>query len=853
MTPIQKEQEQPDKKEKDREKNIEAEDNKIKSDTPVWQYRMKIRDAIESSNKVILKGGTASGKTTMIYPIIRPLLSPKDRVILTQPRKKSTKKTAERVAETILGGKIGREVGYQYRGGGRESPHTKMNFTTDGTLLRMLQEDKYLSNYTYAIIDETHEPTKNIVAAIALLERAQELRKARNMPPLKIITMSATVDTTLLKQQLGKEETEVVDVPGKMYHVEPHFNETKVEAENMPIAAARKAFEEIFLKDERREGDLLIFMPGKGEIRMTEYAIRNLFDMYKKTPAIRDKFLDQGLMDPDGNINIDIFPFHAQLSEETLEKSLLESNKRKIIIATDAAETGLTIKTLKYVIDSGKVNQTQFDPATGITVLNQIDCARSALDQRKGRAGREAPGDYFPLFTESDYKSRPYPKDPEIERTDLTQFLLLMKKSGVENLSDLHLIYKPDETNLAYARNILKKWGAMKDDEELTERGRLMAELNADPRLAYLSILGAENGCGDEACTIAAYLTINKEKSLFSDDEIKKAFITGNSGSDFDIILNFWKQYNASTGKSAFLTQFKINGFAMEKFWETREDLITTLQEHGKQITSDSNKDMLNRITAEAFSDRIFIRDYTSKERMPSYTHINPDLRNKMKGLRVDSGSAAARIYPEIVIIADDSPIRYVEQIHPLKISNLTGVKDIAPMIRSFPDAPFFNAVADRVLRPIKYELKNIPYSDYTAEEVTGSEATRVFARALANNVNYPPTYRNLKMLPEINRSRRERNLAPLDLAAVYESRLGNIASMNELIPSGINLLLSPEALPSKDYGFLKPKVETYEPQKITVNIPKPEEKKGGLLGAFRRFFGGITGFFSRSFGRKNK
>ncbi len=410
---------------------------------------------LKKEGRLLLKAYPGAGKSTL-FPL-RLLSALPGKVLLFEPRRVAARAVAARLAEN-LGEPLGRTVGYRVRLEGRESRETRLLVMTEGLLLRLLLEDPTLEGVSAVLLDEAHERHLEGDLALALLLKVQETLR----PDLKLALLTATPDEDL-ERALGGE---VLALEGEGHPVEVFHLERPPEGPLEPLAAryARKAFLE-------GEGDVLVFLPGKAEIERTRRLLQDL-------PA---------------------FPLHGGLPLEA-QAALLKPGPRRIVLATDVAETSLTLPQVRAVVDTGLAKKPRFDPRTGLTRLALVRIPEESARQRAGRAGRTGPGRVFRLYPEGPFP----PKRPEVLEADLSRALLLALAFG-ERLEELPLPTKPPKGALEAAWNLLRLLGAV-EGEALTPLGRRMLTLPTHPRLARLALEAEREGLLPLAADLMALL-----------------------------------------------------------------------------------------------------------------------------------------------------------------------------------------------------------------------------------------------------------------------------------------------------------------------------------------------------------
>ena len=552
---------------------------------PVAKLREYLREEIRRHPNFVLIGETGSGKTTCLPPLLLELrneLGLKGSIAVTQPRRLATTSVTSRVSE-MMQCPVGDQVGYHIRFENVTTDATDITFMTDGILLRKIQFDPLLTDYSIIMIDEAHERSLNIDLCLGLLKDVNERRYDAGFDLIRVVVTSATIERNRFAKYIGYGDTEnSVEIPGKMYPVEVFYEDEDSFNYDFTRGAAEKVK---MIIDNHLDGDILIFMPGKKEI----------IDTIEKIEAIV------------GNSTVDIFPLHAELSPEDQDKIFTNTPKRKIIVATNIAETSVTIDGIIHVIDSGLIKQTQFDPRSGIEQLVLTEHAISGLNQRKGRAGRTAPGYCYRLFTEESLKRRPQYQTPEMQRSNLCQVVLAMRKVGIKNIYSFDYMDHPGNEFLTWADETLTKLGSFDDNNELTEIGEWLFELAIEPHLGRMIIesLEPELNCANEIVIIASFLDgknvflrpSGKEQEFLADKA--HAQFRKNNDSDFIVLLNVWKGYVASGFSDEWAKQNFLNEKVLDEVKNVRLDILDILASHGINIDPNTKpivkKDVINK------------------------------------------------------------------------------------------------------------------------------------------------------------------------------------------------------------------------------------------------------------------
>ena len=475
---------------------------------PVSERKDDIAAAIRDHQVVIVAGETGSGKTTQIPKICLELGRGVHGLIgHTQPRRLAARTVADRIADE-LGTELGDVVGYKVRFTDQVSERSLVKLMTDGILLAELQTDRMLRQYDTLIIDEAHERSLNIDFILGYL---RELLPRR--PDLKVIITSATIETDRFARHFAGPPTAdepegvpapVVEVSGRTYPVEVRYRPLVELAEGEEdgdgdeenvrdqIQAIGDAVEELAAEG---PGDILVFLSGEREIRDTADALGKL--VQKKRSLL----------------GTEILPLYARLSTAEQHRVFAAHSSRRVVLATNVAETSLTVPGIKYVVDPGTARISRYSSRLKVQRLPIEPVSQASANQRKGRCGRTSDGICIRLYDEQDFLSRPEFTDPEILRTNLASVILQMTAIGLGDLAAFPFIDPPDRRNITDGVNLLHELGALDPTEadpakRLTSLGRRLAQLPVDPRLARMVVEGERNGCATEVLVIAAALSI---------------------------------------------------------------------------------------------------------------------------------------------------------------------------------------------------------------------------------------------------------------------------------------------------------------------------------------------------------
>ncbi|KAL2039777.1 hypothetical protein N7G274_007636 [Stereocaulon virgatum] len=490
---------------------------------PIYTFRDDLLKAISEYQVLIIVGETGSGKTTQIPQYLHEAGYTKDgmKVGCTQPRRVAAMSVAARVADE-MGVKVGNEVGYSIRFEDATSDKTILKYMTDGMLLREFLTEPDLGAYSALMIDEAHERTLHTDILFGLVKDI-----ARFRPELKLLISSATMDA----QKFAKyfDDAPIFNIPGRRYPVDIHYTP---QPEANYLAAAVTTIFQIHITQPR--GDILVFLTGQEEIEAAEL---NLQETARKLGSKVPEMI--------------ICPIYANLPSE-LQSKIFEPTPpkaRKVVLATNIAETSLTIDGIVYVIDPGFVKENVYNARTGMESLVVTPCSRASANQRSGRAGRVAPGKCFRLYTKFAFHNELDDSTmPEIQRTNLNSVVLLLKSLGINDLMEFDFMDAPPAETLIRALENLYALGALNDKGALTKLGRQMAEFPTDPMLARSILAADKHGCVEEVLSIIAML--GESSSLFYRPKDKKiladsarARFTIKEGGDHFSLLNIWNQW----------------------------------------------------------------------------------------------------------------------------------------------------------------------------------------------------------------------------------------------------------------------------------------------------------------------
>jgi ATP-dependent helicase HrpA len=511
----------------------------IDAELPISAKAQEIMAAIAAHPVVVVAGETGSGKTTQLPKLcLRAGRGVDGAIGVTQPRRIAALTVGRRIAEE-LGEPVGRTVGVKIRFQDTTGAETRIKLMTDGILLAEAQSDRHLNQYDTLIIDEAHERSLNIDFILGLLK--QLLLRRRD---LKVVITSATIDTEKFAQAFGGAP--IIEVSGRMYPVETRYLDHLGDngEESTHIEQAAKAMD--LLHHERRRGDVLIFMPTEQDIRDTCELLQG-----RRYPAA------------------EVIPLFARLSASEQQRVFRPSQGRRIIVATNVAETSITIPGIRYVIDTGLARISQYTPRTRTNTLPVVPIAQSSADQRQGRCGRVADGLCLRLYSQEDYEQRPKYTLPEILRANLAEVILRMIALGLGDVEAFPFVDPPAPRSIQDGYALLLELGAIVPAKRrqdhggkfaLTAKGRLMARLPLDPRLACMLLEARERDCLADVAVIAAALSIQdpRERPAERQAEADAAHARfADPSSDFLTLLRIWHAYDQTAARRTSWQQVK--------------------------------------------------------------------------------------------------------------------------------------------------------------------------------------------------------------------------------------------------------------------------------------------------------
>jgi len=541
---------------------------------PMWAARDSFLKEITKHPVVVLLAETGSGKTTQVPQFLWTAKLVRDKKIcITQPRRVAAVSLAKRVASE-LGGEVGGLVGYRVRFQDVSDSRTRLLYQTDGMLLREAMLDSSLSRYSWIVLDEAHERTVNTDILFGVVKAAVKARVNSKDGALKVIIMSATVDADRFSQYWG---CPVLYVPGRQYPVNVrHISSDTDDWQRAMLSTIFNIHKEAPAKE-----DILAFLTGQEEIESMAKQVRNIAKEFSDRPKL------------------DVVTLYAAKPVEQQQQVFKKTgdNNRKLVLATNIAETSVTIPGVKHVIDSCRVKTKVHQSGAGLDMLKVVRCSKAQVRQRTGRAGRESEGTCYRLLTAKEFDELEDSTIPEIQRSNLTSVILTMMNIGVENVQNFDFMDAPGTEDIISAVRQLRLLGAVADDNKLTDLGRKMAGFPLNPKLTAAILAASELGCAEEMLTIISMVNgesifnvpVNRERQEEAAAVHKK--YQANEG-DLITLLNVWRAYRAGPKTSGWCQEQFLMSRHLQFAVEVRKQLVELCHSCGVRLesTRDINK-----------------------------------------------------------------------------------------------------------------------------------------------------------------------------------------------------------------------------------------------------------------------
>ena len=552
----------------------------MKQPLPIDALQADLVAACGRVRRLVLRAPTGSGKSTRIPQMLLDLNLVQGQIVVLQPRRIAARLLAARIAQE-RNVRLGGEVGYQIRFERVESAQTRIKFVTEALLLRQMASDPELKGVGAVVFDEFHERNLHSDVALALARRLQETHR----PDLLIMAMSATLDTEGVAKWLGSAETLAAD--GRTYPVQIEYTHLPRNSTRPIWDAAAEQVRRVL--SEEAEGDILVFMPGSYEIMRTIGAVRNLSE----------------------SGGVEILPLYGELPPEEQDRAVKPSPGRKVIVATNVAETSLTIPGVRAVVDAGLARIARFDPHRGIDTLLVEPVSQASAEQRAGRAGRTGPGRCIRLWSQTDHEARPLREVPEIKRVDLSETILLLLTSGWGEAATFPWYEKPEDKALQRALTVLADLGAVDAHGKLTNLGRRMSVFPAHPRYARMLLAAGDLDCVYEVCRIAGLAQGRDILFRKVDDRTENArdSVEQEDGSDFFPRLALLQRAVEMKFDADACDRFGVHGQAARQADQAARQFLRLAEGQGLPV-SDRIADpaAVRRCLLLGFSDRLAVR-----------------------------------------------------------------------------------------------------------------------------------------------------------------------------------------------------------------------------------------------------
>ena len=624
---------------------------------PIYEIEQGLLETLAVEKRIVLTAPTGSGKSTQVPQMLldRGLLGG-GQVVILQPRRLPTRLLATWVAQA-RGTELGAEVGYQMRLDNVTSPATRICYVTEGVLLRRMLADPQLRGVSAVLFDEFHE--RHLYGDITLA-RALQIQ-ASSRPDLIIMVMSATLDVASVEKYL--QPCAMVSSAGRAF---------SVDIEYLAHPAGAQPIWEIAVGELQRlvrahpQGDALIFMPGAYEITRTVEAARS---------ALGPQFV--------------VFPLHGELPPRDQDAAVARYDRRKVVVATNVAETSLTIDGVRLVIDSGLARIPRFDPYRGINTLLIEKVSRAAADQRAGRAGRTAPGHCLRLWTAHQHEGRAAQEVPEIRRLDLSEVILTLKASGVTDVKSFRWLEAPEPYALERAETLLNDLGAIDESSgAITPLGRRMLAFPAHPRYARMLLAGQEYGCVRQVALIAA-LTQGRELLTRRPDnqtgEARDVILAGETESDFFVLMRAWRYAEQNAFNTDRCRRLGINAQAARQVGPLHEQFLRIAAEEGLDVSEKPGANgAVRRCILLGFSDQLAKRIEGSSLRCELVHHRSGTLARESvvrtplfvvsEAREVQSGGSRDRALNVILNLATAIQEDWLHELFPQHVEEIRSV-----------------------------------------------------------------------------------------------------------------------------------------------------------------------------------
>ncbi len=651
-------------------------------DLPIASESGRIKKLLSENQVIVVAGETGSGKTTQLPKICLELgLGTRGLVGHTQPRRVAARSVAARIAEE-LGTSLGALIGYQVRFTDQSSPNTLVKLMTDGILLSEIQRDPYLRNYECIIIDEAHERSINIDFLLGYLKQLLPKR-----PDLKLIITSATIDVERFSEHFNSAP--VVEVSGRTYPVEVFYRPWEDEYDT-PVDAVVGQVKNILETEplSQEAGDILVFCTGERDIRQLALALRRA--------QLK---------------NLDVLPLYSRLSIAEQDRVFRPGRGRRVVLATNVAETSLTVPGIGFVIDTGTARISRYSVRTKVQRLPIEPISQASANQRAGRCGRIAEGVCIRLYSEQDFLSRDEFTPPEIMRTNLAAVILQMQNLKLGDITDFPFIERPQDKQIRDGLRLLEELSLVDENDRITSLGRLLSGLPVDPRFARILWQAQHDQCLTEAITIISLLSIQDPRERPADkqqqaDEKHRVFMDRES--DFNAILNLWNSYQeqrqalSNRKLDDWCRKHFLSPLRMREWREVHFQLSLMSRELGWKLNkTPPGYKSLHRALLSGLITQIGVQQENKEF-----------LGTRNRRFRIFPGSWLAKKPPKWVFAAQmlDTGQLFAHQVAKLNPEWLLGLADHALQTDYYE--PYYHARRGEIMARMRYSLFGLVVSD---------------------------------------------------------------------------------------------------------------------------------------------
>jgi HrpA-like RNA helicase len=738
-----------------------------KTELPISLFEKPIKEMLRNSSSMILIGETGSGKSTKGPQYIADVLKemkPGAKIAVAVPRKIAATSLAP-----FVNSQSEHEASYHVRFDRSSSSFTDINFMTDGWLLNYLKNNPLLEEFDAVLIDEAHERSLNIDLLMVLLKMVQQKRQEQGLPELKLIIASATIDEEKFKSYFNAES---ISVPGKMYPVTPHFEEQDTIHSSNFIDKTSAKVTELLENGDGDTGDILVFLPGKKEIE-----------------AVQSKIGKQGKDTP----GVQVLPLHGQISSEEQSRAFRQTpGVRKVLLATNMAETSITLPNVTKVIDTGYINQTGYDATSGVSSLRVTNHSKAGLRQRAGRAGRVQPGDYHFIGSEAQFAERPDFTEPEINRANLDDvvMMLLARDDVPKDIEQLDFLDKPSAESIRKSIQTLAELGAIDDSRHLTALGEKMSKIPLEPHLARMVIESVEHGVLDEVVSAISFMGL-KPVFLHSNDSSQKQELERkqtkfkDTSSDFIGFLKVWQAYSKELKGNKSPSEIRqwaqqngLNIKVLQEAAEIRWQILSTTQ---KLVAT---KEKGGKGEREEPKSEAEIRKNHSKAARSIALGLAGQLREiGSRGMYhgVNSGTPSAKIFPGSAVMSSgaayivsaeikDTSARYS---HKNQVVEPEWLPDIAPLIFGRVEKnPRYDESSHQVVAETRIIKKSTEQTVHTVSEGATPKQIREY---LLEYCAHKTTAQRYHGVPELNAMLSENDLQAKKISRLHIRSAGHI------------------------------------------------------------------------------